>query len=299
MFKEITGNEVDVPSFLEDFLMSGHGEPVQDRNRELSSAPSSRSGGGTISGESTIDRAASPAGRFFEIGTIVTSLAAIAYLVGYLTAKAYFDEFRAGWLVGQISSRDLLTYSLVPLGVLVFFIYLGITDLAEGGKSREKAAYFVVAWTPLTIIVWLVLESITSYVWRPSAAISFIGFILAIFLAGAVVEVTVLQIKYGRTKLGIHMLYIAYAVVFLALYVGPTRYGRSLALMDMEHHTTRLPAIELRNPESDEKTYLLLVEGDTYFCVQFSSAPCEHSTILPRSRDEIKSIAPPSKRTGE
>ena len=277
--------------------MSEPSEPVLRRNPELPSTSASRSGGDTFSDELIVARAASAARKFFEIGTIATSFVGIAYVVGYLTAKAYFDEFHAGWLVSQISPRVLLTYSLAPMVTLVLFIYLGITDLIEGGEWREKASHLVVKWGSKAIVVWLVLEAVIRNLWRPSPAIAFIGFVLATTVAGAIVEVTVLELKNGRTKLRARMLYLSYAIVVFGLYISPTSYGRALALTDMRPQTTTLAAIELRKSESDDKIYLLLVAGDTYFCVQFPSAFGEPSRILPRSRDEIKSVASQPNRT--
>ncbi|MBM3335493.1 hypothetical protein FJY63_12605, partial [Candidatus Sumerlaeota bacterium] len=95
-------------------------EPVNRANEgilncQLPGTAPSLPGGDTSSNELIMDGATWAARKFFEIGTVLISFATIAYVVGYLTARAYFDEFHASWVVSQLSPTVFLTYSIVPI----------------------------------------------------------------------------------------------------------------------------------------------------------------------------------------
>src|SRR5437879_3240436 len=81
--------------------------------------------------------------RLFQEGPkLLTGLAGVsglAYLVGWIYTKSYFSEFGASWILNDISLATLFSYSWIPVLGLLFFAFLGITDLAELESKASQA----------------------------------------------------------------------------------------------------------------------------------------------------------------
>jgi hypothetical protein len=78
-----------------------------------------------------------------QVLSIVVGLSILVYVLGWLSARAYYLEFGATWLLSEITIISLLGFSCFSLAAVLFFVYLGVTDLLES-ETRYKGTFFVI-----------------------------------------------------------------------------------------------------------------------------------------------------------
>ncbi len=126
-----------------------------------------------------------------KVTATIFGLSGFAYLIGWIYARSYFSVFGAEWLMTEIPTLTIMSYSWWPVVVVLFYAYLGITALAE--IEEDKGSVEDSLRFKITLGVfnygWLVLAALTiadiviGMIGYPSWAsiLSFIAVILPIY----------------------------------------------------------------------------------------------------------------------
>jgi hypothetical protein len=197
------------------------------------------------------------------------SFVAIAYLIGWFEARAYFRAFDAEWILPQVGNTELLRFSWTPIITLAFFMWLGLTDLAQAEKrsdsKRFAATRFIVhhGWWPLLLLlgVTFVLEAQGYY--KLAEAFSIAAMFGYVLFAGAVFETIVLLVRADRFVGDLGDAGLVYGVVIAGFYFVPTINGSIEGRIAANPSRSKLPVIETSD-RALELRLLLLNEGTVY-----------------------------------
>jgi hypothetical protein len=223
------------------------------------------------------------------------SFAGVAYIIGWFEARAYFSAFDAGWLVTQLSAADLLRFSWVPITLLAFFMWVGLSDLArasEGIQSKRfRNTQFIVnhGWILLLLLIVTYALEALGYVVAADllASITMIGYVL---FAGAVFEAIVMFTRQGLFVGDLVDAQLVYAVVFAGLYLVPTLYGSAEGRSAADQARSELPVVHSGRAAGQDLRLLLLAQGTVYAAQLGGTTSKPTIYVLPIS--EVQTIAP-------
>jgi hypothetical protein len=97
-----------------------------------------------------------------QVAAGIVGLSGFAYIIGWVYAQSYFSVFGAKWLITEIPVLTLMSYSWWPVIVVLFFVYLGLTDLAEIESKGSVVGYPTLARILSFINVVIVVAMATS-----------------------------------------------------------------------------------------------------------------------------------------
>ena len=208
-------------------------------------------------------------GRLFTglptVTSVLVGFTALAYVIGWLHAKEYFDAFGAPWIVSEISTVGLLAFSWLPVAQLLFFAYLGITDLMES-RTRYKTTYFVLrhGWWFVLVLFLLKLVSDLSGFNRVEEEIDAVLPMCFVLLAGASIEAILIRLQQKEFKLELRAIYLIFGVVLFGFYFLPTQMGKNDAKRDRDPIRSILPQVILVGDERQNLRLLASNEGRFY-----------------------------------
>lgn len=164
------------------------------------------------------------------VASVIIGFSVFAYAVGWLHARSYYGAFGASWIVSELAPVTLLGFSGFPLGILLFFIFLGVTDLMEN-KTGYKGTLFILRhgrWFPMLLLALGFALKGTSF----NVVSEIIGIILIFvfaLLAAAAIEVILVRLQDEEFAWQCGNIYLTYAVVLFGLYFLPTQIGETFA----------------------------------------------------------------------
>jgi|GEM_PF-4798552 len=227
-----------------------------------------------------------------RVASGLIAFGSVAYIVGWIEARSYFNQFGASWLTEELSATNLLTHSWTPLVLLLFFMWLGITDLAEGGAWRAKATLYTLRYGWYIPFVLLIIEAIlnTYILNKPFFLLSHLNAIIWIFVAGAAFEAIILSLQTRNLSWDHLSASLIYAVVVLGLYFTPDALGRSQGLKDRDPQFSSLPILKLHSetPTANDLR-LLFFSGDRFYAIQLADKKT-FPEILILNRSDVLSI---------
>jgi hypothetical protein len=208
-----------------------------------------------------------------KLATGIIGLSGFAYIVGWAYAQAYFSTFGASWVQADLPILTLVGYSWWPLVIVLFFAYLGITDLAETEREtilensrRLKATVFVVNYGRWIFIALSIADLLIANLGYPTVAriLSIVNVFVIVALATSTIELLVFRLGKPDVKISLHLVSLTYLIIAIGLYFAPTQMGRNAALQDKNYTTTSLPIVMLRDEPTSEY-YLLISSGDRFY----------------------------------
>ncbi len=206
-------------------------------------------------------------GRAPTVASVIIGLSVFAYAVGWLHARSYFGGFGASWIVSELTPTTLLGFSGFPLGILLFFIYLGVTDLMEN-KTRYKGTFFILRHGRWFAVLLLAL-GFTLKGTRFNVVSDIIGIILIFvftLLAAAAIEAILVRLQDKEFTWQLGNIYLTYAVVFFGLYFLPTQIGETFAKHDRNPSRSSLPQVVLKDSATGDFR-LLAANGERFYVV--------------------------------
>lgn len=235
---------------------------------------------------------------FESIGRIINALpkmvslilggTALAYVVGWIYAKAYLGVFGANWLLTELSPISLLGNSCAPIALLLFFCYTATIDLEEGAKT-ERWMIAVVNYGRVLIISFMVV-SFTVYVLKLKTVFMLISitFAFAMFLyAAACFGLLVVALRDPKHKWNLLSTYLAFGILMGGFYMAPTNLGLARGNSNINPSTSKLPIVQLKDSKKEYR--LLHHNNDTYYIFSLDKKKIFPDILLIDKR-EIKAI---------
>lgn len=217
-----------------------------------------------------------------KVAAGIVGLSGFAYIIGWVYAQSYFSVFGAKWLVTEIPVLTLVGYSWWPVIVVLFFAYLGITDLADiESKSgvedsrRFKTTHGVLNYGRWVYVAVTIADVIIGMIGYPTVAriLSFISMVLVVAMATSAVEILAFRLSKPSFEINLPIVYLTYAIIFFGLYLAPTQMGRNAALQDKAPESLSLPFVVLRD-DPTKVFKLLMSSGERFyiFPIKYDSA---------------------------
>jgi len=234
-----------------------------------------------------------------QVLSIIVGLSILAYVVGWISARAYYSEFGATWLLSEMSIVSLLGYSWVPLAAFLLFIYLGVTDLLES-KTRYKGTIFIIRngwWVYLILALGTGISTNYNYS-KIAYLLSYTSAVVVIMLAAACVEATILWLGKSDNSLNSFLVYMVWCIVFVGFYFAPKQIGITTAKRDLDPRLTELQIVRLHESK-DLNLRLLLMSGDRIyaFSIEFEGKYPEIRLLQPSQVRSIQRVTKSKKKS--
>lgn len=212
----------------------------------------------------------------------------LAYLVGWLYAKEYFEVFGATWLLDELSTNTLLSYSWRSVAFLIFLCYLATLDLEESDKTEGWMS--VVTSRGRTIIFVFAVMQVTFRFFDLKTAYIIVSRIFAMAMAVYAVSsfgLLVVQMKNRDFKWNLRSTYLTYGILLGGFYLAPTNLGRAEGYIDIDRSSLTLPVVKLKNNYAEFR--LLYQRNDTFYI--FTPDTTDNlPNILVKDKNEIEFI---------
>lgn len=227
----------------------------------------------------------------------LVSLIAIAYVTGWIQAKAYFSKFSAAWLTSELSPFHLLQFSWLPLLYLTLFIWLGIQDLEATENDKQLRRWLATAKVlKYGLIPILIIISLSDYLSSRYENIA-IGLIVCsifacVFYAGAAFEGLVILARKKCLVWDTCDLKLVVAIIMFGLYFAPKQLGLLKGVIDSSPERSHLPVVETIKP-SVKGLRLLLISDDKFYTYQISANPSESNKIRLFNISQVKAFTNP------
>jgi hypothetical protein len=214
--------------------------------------------------------------RFFKMLpsfiSVIVGFTSIAYIIGWIQAKSYFTEFNAEWIITELSNFDIITYSWLPLSQLLFFIYLGVTDIMESDK-RYKMTFFIIRFGWIIIIALGIIELLMSKFfpnwYNDIIGASFLPLLFTLY-AAASFELLLINLQNKDFKWELMNVKIIYIIVLFGFIFIPRNMGRDEAKKDKNIQHTRLGKVYVKD-DNRENLRLLKSKGQLLYVVELDS----------------------------
>jgi len=223
------------------------------------------------------------------------SLTVLAYITGWIEARAYFGSFGAKWLVSELNSAMLLQFSWLPLVYLCFFMWLGVQDLEDTKQNklsrRWRSTIKVLRYglIPLLIIVFIpdILFS-RGYV-SASVIVSHLAWIGCVFYAGAAFEGLIITFYNKILVWDIHDIKLALAVILFGLYFSPTVHGKMNGRLDFNPDSSHLPVIETIKTEN-QTLRLIFISGEKVYAANLKKDNLRNTEVRILNTSDVTMI---------
>lgn len=206
-------------------------------------------------------------GFFPRIASVLLGATALAYVIGWLYAKAYFAVFGADWLLDELSANTLLGYTWTPVSAFVFLCYLTTLDLEEGeGNNTEKGMSSVVNSGRVIVVLFIILQTaFLAFDWKLIfILVSYTFACVMIFYSAASYGLLVIQLKQKDHKWNLLSTYLTFGIILGAFYLAPTNMGKANAYIDIRKTSDGLPIVKIKNKNN---TYRLLYHKNNSYYV--------------------------------
>lgn len=232
-----------------------------------------------------------------KIAAGIVGLSGFAYIIGWVYAQAYFSVFGAKWLITEIPILTLMGYSWWPVIVVLFFAYLGITDLAEiESKSsiedsrRFKTTRGVLNYGRWVFIATIFADFVIGMIGYPALALilSFISVFIVVAMATSAFEILAFRLSKPSVQISLSIIYLTYAIIFCGIYAAPTQMGRNAALQDKAPENLSLPFVVLRDDPT--KVFKLLMSSGERFYIFPTKYDAAYPPIQIVTASQIQSV---------
>ena len=200
------------------------------------------------------------------------AITGVAYLAGSIYTRSYFSEFRASWILDEVSTTVYFSQNWIPLLLILFFGYLATTNLASMGSqgnvtetTRFKVSVAVVQYGPWLLVGFLIVIPLLSGLrWiMPTIVLSIVATILLLLLCASTLELLVVRFAQADRHMDLSMAYLSLAVMAVGLYIVPVQLGLNWARVDKQV-SSNLFKVYLRDDEAREYK-VLFATGDRLY----------------------------------
>ncbi len=209
---------------------------------------------------------------FPSVISIIVGFTTFAYIIGWFHARSYYSGFNAPWMVSKLSNTEIITFSWVSISQLMFFIFLGITDLMTN-KTGYKTTFFILKNGWRLIVIVTIIDIILLHLDQWKTLINLIGVIEPILFtayAASAFELLLIVLQRKDHNWGFKHIHLTFIIVGIGFYFLPTKIGWEESLRDSDINKSTLSKIFVVNDDSSNLR-LLRVEGELFYIVALDS----------------------------
>lgn len=199
-----------------------------------------------------------------QLGPIASGLVGLAgfgYLIGWIRASSYFDQFGAKWMLVQLGPGEILQFSMLPLTVflgVLLFLLLYLADETFTPKSVDSFGEWAVVIAALALVI-----QVTPVASRyPDASLAFAQLSNLFWFVAAAARLSV--VFYRLPDRGYQWtppaLSFAVYLLFIGLYQGPSFLGAAEGKVASDPSRSDLPFVFVKHEEEPRR--LIWTSGD-------------------------------------
>ena len=216
-----------------------------------------------------------------RVAGVLVGLSALAYYVGYRIESNYLSEAGASWVLGLLSTSELVREGQVVILAVGVTLFISVINLFEKDGSAEKLRHNDVVLSVISMAL-LAAAYFSSMYWGNHKLESMLS-ILAGTLMAAAAGFTIGELigrldESGRSWSGYH-LYLLWFFYFSAIAMAPYFIGTNRAKLDLEPKVSSLPVATISG-EGVGKWHLMRTIGDNYLLVTLVEKPASREFRL-------------------
>lgn len=218
----------------------------------------------------------------------VGGIATAAYAAGYAYQWAYLAHFRAEWLIGELTTAEVLFNSGWILTILSLFISATIATAIEGTPSREAMIKHA-TWVSMSIVGVVLMDALLQHraELEIRALLNAVATLLTSILVILISRVGFAAVATGdsdRTRDAVAAMLL---VAFLSLAAVPGLCGKTQAIFKRGNVEKRLPAATIDTPHGRRQVPVLHVTATRVYCLTGS----DKRTVVPVAWEHVHDIA--------
>jgi hypothetical protein len=225
-----------------------------------------------LSTENTIEATGSIVGLMPKIAGFVVGLSGLAFIVGWLEASAFYQEFGAEWVLPLLSSTQIIRTSVSLISLIALSTLLSVYGLTQGIASEKGIRRWGFTFGGLAISA-LIASFAAEGSLSPSAVNVLAwgaGALMAIF-AGLTIGELVARLATDKLFWGKHHIWLLQYVVVFGLVLAPNTIGRAHSKMKSDPFSSRLPTVSFSSPGVHGEWRLVGAVGDRLLLVSLAS----------------------------
>jgi len=218
----------------------------------------------------------------------VGGVATAAYAAGYAYQWAFLGHFRAEWLIGELTTAEVLFNSGWILTILCLFSAAAIAGAIERVPDRDKMIKHA-TWVSTAVIGLMATDALLqnrvaleARVVLNATATLLMSILVMLIAKIAFTAVTIPDLQAKRDAI-IAVLFIA----FLSLAMIPGICGKTHAMFKRSNVGQRLPIATIDTPHGRRFVPVLHVTASRVYCLTGS----DHRTVVPVAWEHVHHIA--------
>lgn len=222
--------------------------------------------------------------------TLVVSLSALGYFIGWRQTQAYYSAIGATWAASSVPPLTLLQLSGHTITVIVMAAFLSLVMLNDNHVTTRFLSWACLVLLILSALFLALSQGMFAKFSVGSAHVFAVaGSALCAITAGLTLTELYGHMRGFVSKLSSGHLWLIYWFVLPGLYWAPDRLGDARAMRDMDITASALPVVSIDPSQGAGIWRLVQLFGDKALLVQLSGKESERLFKLTDVKD-IKHI---------
>jgi hypothetical protein len=225
------------------------------------------------------------------LATSIVGFTALAYIIGWIYARSYYNTFNASWLVPELNSIEIISYSWKSVVGLMIGFYNGLIILMENPK-RIKYLRQIFDWGTLSIVLIYLVFLILSF-WKINIDNTINALLQIPFLITTLAVIFILifpqQVNVGRNSFLI-LIYCAFLLWGSFHYIDYR--GKSDARIDLDIEHSTLSKVKLKF-DGRQSLKIFKLKGNIFYVVDLDSSNNKSMKMQAVNSEDIDYISKP------
>ena len=209
-----------------------------------------------------------------RVGGLLISLSGLAYLVGYRIEGYYLSQAGASWVLGLLSTSEIIREGQVVIVPIGFTLFLSILNIFEKNIPSEKLKRIDLTLGIISLS-FLGAAYLTSMYWDNYAldyGLSILAGIIMAAAAGFTIGELIVRLNESKNNWNGYHLKLLWFVYVSAIAFAPYFIGSNKANLDLDPKVSTLPAVSITG-EAISKWHLMRTIGNNYLLVTLVEKP--------------------------
>lgn len=231
--------------------------------------------------KSTLKTLSGLADALARVAGVLVGLSALAYFVGYQIESNYLSQAGASWVLGLLSTSDLVREGQAVILTVGITLFIAIMNLFEKDSSPEKLRRKDLLLSGVSLAL-LAIAYFTSKYWgnhKIDYLLSISAGALMAAAAGFTIGELIAHLDESMNNWSGYHLYLLLFFYFSAIAMAPHFIGTNRAKLDLEPSISSLPAATISG-EAAGKWRLMRTVGDNYLLVSLFENPASREFRL-------------------
>jgi len=212
---------------------------------------------------SPLPAAVTVAGLLPKLGGAVAGLSALALLVGWREAQAYFSALGTPWFTESVSAAGLITRSAGLMTTIAFSVVLSVYNLSQGTATVKGLRRWSIILLFLAAPLFFA-GSLPGNLFSKNGL--YVCYILGAYATsisgGLTIGEVIARLSESDLQWDGYHVWLLYLAVSYGIFQAPDRIGYAQAQVDTDIGLSRLPKVVLTPVNVGESWRLVCIQGD-------------------------------------